>query len=298
MRSEPVRAPIQLGAMLLLLIAALGVSGSAAGAAARTNQAQRPLYYLALGDSLSRGVEYSGETNQGYADQLFAYYQQQLPGLQLVNLGCSGETLDSMIAGGVCSYDQGSQLAQAETFLQDHAGSVALVTIDIGANDIIPCVSGSGIDQTCVQNGVAAATNDLPAILSGLQAAAGGNPPLFGMNYYDPFLGDWLTGADGQALARASEMLAEQANSLLAGIYANAQVPVADVQAAFQTGDLTDQASLNGQTVPIDVARICQWTWMCVPPAPQTPSVHPTSEGYGVIAGAFEAAIGTLQAPP
>lgn len=279
---------IRLGVGAMLLTALLGGSLSTARAAPRDGRVRSPLYYLALGDSLAKGVEYSGETNQGYVDQLFAFAQQQVPRLQLVNLGCSGETLESMVAGGVCSYSRGSQLAQAEAFLGAHRGAVVLVTIDIGANDIIPCVSAAGLDQGCIANGYAAATNDLPVILSGLQTAAGGRLPLVGMNYYDPFLAEWLNGAAGETVAHASEALTEEANALLGKIYGSFQVPVADVQSAFQTMDFADQISLDGEIVPLNVSRICQWTWMCVPPAPQVPSIHPTTYGYSVITAAFE----------
>ena len=53
-----------------------------------------PTYYLALGDSLSIGVQPSPNgdiaTNQGYADDLFIGMRTRIPGLRLAKLGCSG----------------------------------------------------------------------------------------------------------------------------------------------------------------------------------------------------------------
>src|SRR5260221_5893361 len=82
-------------------------------------------YSLALGDSLSRGVQpdpagASLATRQGYADQLYAALRRGHPGLRLVKLGCSGETTDTMIDGGICSYPGGPQLPPAVTLLCPH----------------------------------------------------------------------------------------------------------------------------------------------------------------------------------
>src|SRR5258708_22804810 len=88
-------------------------------------------YYLALGDSLSRGVQpdpagASLATRQGYADQLYAALRRGHPGLRLVKLGCPGETTDTMIDGGLCSYPGRSQLAPAGTSPPPHPSPVPL----------------------------------------------------------------------------------------------------------------------------------------------------------------------------
>ena len=107
-------------------------------------------YYLALGDSLSQGVQpdaagTSVETEQGYPDQLYAMLHPGQPALQLVKLGCPGETTATMIHGGICRYRGGSQLAAAVAFLNAHRGQVRLVTIDIGANDPEDCGSWASL---------------------------------------------------------------------------------------------------------------------------------------------------------
>ena len=75
------------------------------------------------------------ETRAGYPDQVYAALHRSRPGLELVKLGCPGETTTTMINGGICRYAGGSQLKAAEAFLRAHRGRVLLVTIDIGAND-------------------------------------------------------------------------------------------------------------------------------------------------------------------
>lgn len=63
-------------------------------------------------------------------------------------------------------------------------------------------------------SGLAHITTELPQILRGLDAAYPGLV-VYGMNYYDPFLGLWLTGQSGQTLAQQSESLAVTLNALL-----------------------------------------------------------------------------------
>jgi hypothetical protein len=43
--------------------------------------------------------------------------------------------------------------------------------------------------------------------------------------------------------------------------------------------------------VPLNVARICQWTWVCAPP-PLGPDNHANSAGYAVIAATFASVLG------
>jgi lysophospholipase L1-like esterase len=308
-RSTKVRALLA-GASLTALLAGAGLLAGIlpASAASTTGHRPPPVYYLALGDSLSQGVQpatpplpagvalgQSIETDQGYANDLDAYYSPAVRGgLRLVKLGCPGETSTSMLtgAGSPCSYPQGSQLAAAVAFIRAHQGEIGLITVDIGANDVDGCVTDGAISQTCVASGVAAIGSDVPKIYAALRAAAGGRVTIAGMNLYDPFLADYLAGPAGQAAATQSVTLAESVNTLLAAAGKPFGVRTADVQDAFSTADFTSTATLPGVgTVPLNVARICTWTWMCAP-APVGPNIHANPVGYRVIAAAFVRAIG------
>jgi hypothetical protein len=109
------------------------------------------------------------------------------------------------------------------------------------------------------------------------------------MNYYDPYLAAWLSGPAGQVLATQSVQVLQALNGLEANAYAAGQVDVADVAAAFSTTDFITQVPLPGiGTVPLNVARVCQWTWMCAPP-PVGPNIHANDVGYQVIADTFAA---------
>ena len=69
----------------------------------------RPVYYLALGDSLSKGVQpvdgMNVATADGYANQLFTALKSSSPRLELRQLGCEvTETTKTMLrGGGTCS---------------------------------------------------------------------------------------------------------------------------------------------------------------------------------------------------
>lgn len=285
-------------AAVLVVVAALAVAACAAPA---TSAGSHPhlkrivaSYYLALGDSLSQGVQpnaagMSTETRQGYANQLYAALRRGHPGLRLVKLGCPGETTSTMINGGMCSYPAGSQLAAAVSFLRAHRGRVSLITIDIGANDPDSCVSRPSIVKvaSCIGTAVPTTAANLTKIMTELREAGGSQVRIVGMNYYLPELSAWRDGLLGEALAQLSERLAVGYNKLLTTVYQAFGARIANVFSAFHTGDFTDQVTLPGSgKVPRNVAAVCLWTWECTPP-PRGPSEHANAFGYGVIAHAF-----------
>ena len=242
-------------------------------------------YYLSLGDSLAEGFQPNGDLAHGYADQLHAALATDNPKLELVKLGCGGESTSSMRFGSQlptvvlsCGtprdynslFPKGTQLAEAVSFLKAHKGKVELVTIDIGANDIqrfdaaghlIICV----FEDAGCEAQLAAMSGNLAAILAELRAAAGPGVPIVGMTYYNAFAPLF----DPEADANVTEF-----NGMLTSTYGTASVSVADVAGAFH----------NGQ--PDSVEFICAWTWVCTFGDP-----HPNTAGYGVIAGEFLTAL-------
>ena len=250
-------------------------------------------YYLALGDSLSQGVQpdaagASTETTQGYPNLMYAQLRRSHPTLKLMQLGCPGETTETMIHGGICRYPGGSQLAAAAAFLRAHRGHVLLVTIDIGANDPEGCGSQADLGKlaSCIGQVRGAAAN-LTTILTGLRTAAGQGVRIVGMNYYLPELAEWRNGMMGHALAWAGERLAVAYNDQLDHAYTQAGVAVADVLGAFDTTDFGNPVTVAGiGALPRNVALICEWTWECAP-SPRGPNQHANAAGYRVIASAF-----------
>ena len=185
----------------------------------------QPPYYLALGDSLSQGIQpgptgADKPTDQGYPDQLATLLHAKIPDLRLVKLGCSGETTWTMIHGGTCLYPRGSQLSQATAFLRTHRGQVALVTIDIGGNDPNSCVIGQPAAHIygCLSGRIGHIERNLSLILGELRAAAGDDVLFVGMTYYVPELGLWKT-LTGRGLAILTEGFAAGVDHLLAARY-------------------------------------------------------------------------------
>jgi lysophospholipase L1-like esterase len=278
-------------------VAGLALSVPSPAAAGRRH------YYVSLGDSLAVGVQPDGpppynETDFGYTNQLLTILRRQQPALVHQGFGCGGESTVSLIGGSQfpdvaascgppgfysARYPQGTQLASALHFLRTHPGEVELVTIDVGSNDVGGCVATA--DAACVEAALPGLAERLTTILHALRRA--GAPLIVGMTYYDPLLGAWLAGPDGQAFAQASNDNVQRLNAVLTRVYRRAGARVADVAGSFHITDFTPTAG----GLPRNVAHACARTWFCTPP-PLGPDVHANTDGYAVIARAFAAQLG------
>jgi lysophospholipase L1-like esterase len=231
-------------------------------------------YYLALGDSLAAGYQPVGGVDLagGYADDVLAGVQATDPKTRLVNLACPGERSTTMVSGGICAYDEGSQLDQALQFLHAHGRYTRAITVQIGANDVQRCVDRATllIDLVCIQAGMADVATYLPMVLDKLLAEAP-DARVIVLNYYNPFLAAWLSG--NVQLAEQSAQLQATLNSIIGRATADAGATLADVAKAFHS---TEWALADG--VPINVAYICRYTWMCA-----LFDIHANDAGYALI---------------
>jgi lysophospholipase L1-like esterase len=273
---------------------------AACGAPAHpVTQPGRPSYYVSLGDSLAQGVQpdlagRSVDTRYGYPDQLASTLRRRDPGLQLVKLGCPGETTTTMIDGRHCPYAAGSQLAAAVRFLRAHQGQVELITIDIGANDPNSCFRSASVGRIppCVAGPVPATAANLAKIMTALRSAAGSRVTIIGMTYYSPELAEWRDGPAGRRYARLSERAALAFNRTLVRVYTSSGARIAEVASAYGSTDFAHPARVTGLgLLPRNVAAVCAWSWICAAP-PRGPNEHPNTAGYAVIAHAFLAAAG------
>ena len=277
--------------ILAVLCALVAAPAAALTPAARADDGATT-YYVSLGDSLAASFQPNGDFTHGYAEQLYASLAADQPKLRLEKLGCGGESTISMRYGSqdptvvlscgtpryykTVLYPKGTQLAEAVSFLQAHKGKVALVTIDIGANDLSR-LDTQGNVITCLFETAGCATQtatmveNLTAILADLRAAAGPDVPIVGMSYYDVFAP--LCVSDPSLRFVCSRV--DAINATLDDTYAAAGDPVADVAGAFENDNLVNAA-----------AHVCAWTWFC-----SIGDVHANTAGYGVIAEAFEQAI-------
>jgi lysophospholipase L1-like esterase len=201
------------------------------------------------------------------------------------NLSCGGATSGSVITGPGCSFTTGTQLGDAEAFLRANAGHIAFLTIDVGGNDLDSCAKAGGINLNCVNSGLSKLSSNIPVILRGLRAADPGLP-IYGMDYYDPFLSAWLSGTAGQSEAEQSATLTGQLNTLLGQLYSAGASSMADPATLFQTSNFALTGTYNGQVVPENVALICAWTLMC-----SQNNIHTNDTGHAELAQSFEQVI-------
>jgi lysophospholipase L1-like esterase len=260
--------------LLLLLLAAVPIVRASSDMNSKSRPNAKP-YYVALGDSLAFGYQPNHNINQGYVDDFF--HEAQPHGMTtLANFACPYETSTSMIHGG-CPYSwyvkyghSGSQLDGAVSYITAHSGQVGTVTLDIGATDVVPDFSANCTVNSAKFNAHLAAldTNLKQTIMPKLHAAMTVNGKMTGnllvMNYYNPY----------QNICPKLQPFIQTLNQHLAKDIGNLGTMV-DVFAAF-----------GGTKTPNPA--ICANTWICS----SSKDVHPTVQGYQVIANAFERAAG------
>lgn len=210
---------------------------------------------VALGDSLAAGFQ----PGQGvvpatsYPARFTEIASARGSGLSMVNLACSGETARTMIEGGDCTYAAGNQLAEAVATLTERGESVAAVTIDIGGNDMLRCLSASGPDAGCGTAAVADLSERLGTILGQLRVAAP-QTPIALVSYYDPFSVLPMLTADNKAIIAD---LWTQLNAALASQAQLHNVTLVDLSGIFPLGEATSTASPSADN------PVCSLTWMC-----------------------------------
>ncbi len=254
-------------------------SAAPSSASPSSSPAEEGRLYVALGDSLAAGYQPGGSELRDTAYPALAASRLESGGgaLTLENLGCSGETTTSLVKGGKCDFAAGSQLEQAEKLLQG-GEDVALVTIDIGGNDLLRCVRrGAQIDTACVTSGVATVRKNLPAILKRLRAAAGPDVPVLVLGYYNP----WLAAKALDQPIKGVDVAAKAYTTLSTTIESAAKASgttFVGLDEAFSTNDTTP-TTINGRSVPENAAKICTLTNICT-----GTDIHLTDEGAATVA--------------
>ena len=163
----------------------------------------------------------------------------------------------------------GAQLAAAVTYLKNHKGQVSPVTLDIGANDLLPDINTSNCTiSSSFNNDLATVDAHVKTILTQLQTVMTVNGHMTGdivmMNYYDPYQNICPNTVPGIQLL--NQHLAD------------------DVQGFGIMVDVFD--AFGGAGVPNN--NICNYTWMCS----IFKDVHGTDQGYSVMASTFENGVG------
>ncbi|MGD1057538.1 MAG: SGNH/GDSL hydrolase family protein [Solirubrobacteraceae bacterium] len=302
--------------VLVCCVAALGALALTASAGAATVGNT----YLALGDSLAYGyhaaqfkseLESKGyvepETfDEGYVNDFAAALKIVNPKLKLIDDGCPGETTETLINGsGIPGYCAGgptgtpfpyaflhhsyspytSQLADALAILKENP-NVSPITLDIGANDVLQFLGskcGFPATFTCTPAQIETEFGHIAAnvysILSQLHAAAP-KAQIVLIGLYNPYPtvlpapgGDKTTAALNTALAGVAAAVPDTS-------FANPEPPF-------------NPSILTGAPETTDLLTICAFTAMCpggtFNPTSPNADIHPTTLGYGVMAGVVAA---------
>ena len=240
--------------------------------------------YMAIGDSLAFGFQQDkfvsellsgtydpANFNTGYVDVFGTILRNSLPNLKTVNFSCPGETTTTLAVGGCPFHNSlialplhqsypGStpQLRAAVDYLQAHPSEVLLITLTIGANDLLNVISGCNRDARCVQQA-------LPGLMNNA----------------------------GTALQTEIAILKTVSPQTLV-LYTNVPNPYLysnpDLDASFASFNQAMQAKANSAGAKnvdwysvekqYDSATLCLLTFVCTAP---TYDIHPTDLGYRLL---------------
>ena len=298
MKRSPTRhALLSLSAALLSTLA-LTATALTATASAPPRFSPPKEFSLAIGDSIAFGQDetlvaqiqsgtYAPEDfASGYVDLFDARLATVSAGIDTVNYSCPGETTATFIAGGcwlrstfgpLPLHDDyplaTSQLAVTLEFLRQHRGEVSPITLTLGADDfLVPflIVCGGQIDcltrNYSIPDILAQARLNLDAILTALRKAAPDSEIIM-LAYYNPF------GFDPGPLGLVSNAIVTGLNEVITEVAADKGARVADAYTPINLGPQPE--------------TLCVLTLVCA-----FGDVHPTEEGYAVIAEQFWASSG------
>ena len=258
-------------------------------------------FYLDIGASASLGTQPNGipahnghRTKTGYSNDVVALERHHGMSLVMREIGCPGETVQRILGQlkDACYKLPTTQLSIATEYLRAHQGEIGVVTIDLGFNNIRPCLARTVTIETCVNAGVTAVRQYLPSIVNQLQHAAGPLVHFVGLEYSDPFLAYYLDGPSGRVIAQQGLVAMNSMNAALGAVYRASSVPIANVPGLFDSQSTRPATMAHVGVVPQNVARACAGSWMCTSP-PFGPDDHPNNVGYMIIARAITATLPT-----
>jgi lysophospholipase L1-like esterase len=187
---------VLLAKTLIVAVAAAAAgltSPPAAASLQRIPESPQWRYYLALGDSLTFGIQPAkvdaGLPPSGFDTGFVDVFERRLrtltPTLQVVNYGCPGESTKTFVAGG-CPWlaggrplhngFHGAQLDAALAFLSAHPGEVSPITLNLGGADADAFSAACNYSFACARargpRAMRQIASRLESILRRLRAAA------------------------------------------------------------------------------------------------------------------------------
>ncbi|MED3878016.1 GDSL-type esterase/lipase family protein [Priestia megaterium] len=136
------------------------------------NKEKHKINYVALGDSLAAGQTPYHQLDKSYADYLVKRFEQSQYSVSYNNFGVSRYTSENL---------KNDILNNKE--VQDKIKNANLITIDIGANDLLAKLK---TDPTHVKDSLLAVANNLQIILQTIDSL-NPNVKVLVMGYYNPF---------------------------------------------------------------------------------------------------------------
>lgn len=279
-----IRLPLVVS-LIVLLLSSVAAHGPRVAAVE-----PQPRYYLSLGDSLEAGLGVSDQFSR-YNNRLTALLQGQYTGGFAfgLTLAVVGETTSSFISGG--------QLQQALTQINNPDNDAAVVTLAIGADDLLqllqpgqPCNDPSSVQcPGAVEDALDSFATNYTQIMDELTAALaadGGESRVVALTYYNPFSG---TGSQYEA---AMEVI-------LLGSDLKIDCAPAQQNSSFTALGLNDRiaciAAAHGARVadlqPLFAAKAARLTHI------NELDVHPNERGHEVIYGELLRQLGFAYLP-
>ena len=238
-------------------------------------------YYLALGDSLTYGIQPAkvdaglppSKFDSGFVDGFARRLRALNPKLEVVNYGCPGESTRTFVAGGCpwlaggrALHDSfhGAQLKAALAFLHAHPNAVSSITLNLGGNDAQAFADACKNNFACARarapKALAQIGSRLASILHQLRLAA----PKAEVIVIGIWNNDLRTTRQSDPLYRAFDLSIGQVAAKQGARFAD-PFPLFNPQ-----GNLARER-----------ARICAYTFMC-----SRGDGHPTDAGYRALATA------------
>ncbi len=198
--------PVLAALVLLFVLSSCAAEPPAEGSSTAEPPAEDPpLVYVSLGDSLAAGAGASDPRERGYSP-LYRDLLEEETGreVRLIGLGVSGETSESFVTG--------PQLRRAESVLAENPGAV--VTISLGANDLLSVAEGTGAER---EETLARYARNLDYILRTLAGASDPAPGISVLALYNPAPGSFTDEWTGRLNAETRRVAEENAVSVAAG---------------------------------------------------------------------------------
>jgi lysophospholipase L1-like esterase len=235
-----------------------------------------PEYYLALGDSVAAGQGASGPDRFGYVGLFRRFFRSDHEGKErFVNLAVRGETSSTFLE---------DQMARALETINDSDTEIQVVTLTLGANDVLPLIRtgpctpdpGSAACQLAVATTLTTFASNYLVALAQLDIALAQDPGegrVLVTTYYNPF--------DG-----TGDPLEDPADTALLG-------SDGAVDCAANPGDparvgLNDIIACSGELVGAEIVDIYPLFKDAAPALTHIAEgdVHPNNEGHQAIADA------------